>query len=134
VLKVVGEEKAKEVLQKLADGLTEPEVDYVRQLWGKEFQNLEELTYCFDIIHKMMGYEWRWTMEDEFKGYEKIFHCPIHSATPKEFQGKGICKIYCNPIGEAVYARLNAEISRDKYLPDGDPYCGCRIEWKRRRS
>jgi hypothetical protein len=129
VAKVVGEEKANEILLELAKRFAELEVDYVKMLWGKEFKNLEELTHCFDVIHAMVGYDCSWTMEDKFKGFEKISNCPIHSATPEELKGKGICKIYCNRIGEEAYSMLNAEISREKYLCDGDLYCGCRIEW-----
>jgi len=127
---VFGEEKCKEVLLKLAENFAELEVAYVKDLWGKEFRNLEELRHCFDVVHEMVGYKCSWEMENEFKGYEKISRCPVYDATPEEFKSKGICKIYCNRIGEEAYSRLNSNITRDKYLPDGDPYCGCRIEWK----
>jgi len=130
VVKVVGEEKAKEVLLKLAEVFAAGEVEYVKGLWGKDFKNLEELTHCFDVVHRMMGYDCSWTMENKFKGYEKISHCPVYRTTPDGLKGRGICKIYCNRIGEEAYSRLNSRITRDKYLPDGDPYCGCAIEWK----
>jgi hypothetical protein len=131
VEQVVGKEKAEEVLINLARNFGELEVAYVKSLWGKDFTNLEELTRCFDVVHRMVGYDCSWTMENEYSGYETISKCPVFSTTPDDYKGKGICKIYCNRIGEEAYSRLNCKISRDKYLPDGDPYCGCKIEWKK---
>jgi hypothetical protein len=134
VAEAFGEEKANELLLKLAENFAGLEVDYVKSLWGKDFKNLEELKHCFDVIHEMAGYHCSWDMENEFKGFEKIMDCPIYNTTPEEYKAKGICKIYCNRIGVEAYSRLNAEITREKYLPDGDPYCGCRLEWKGDRS
>jgi len=126
-----GEEKAGEILLNLAKKFAELEVEYVKDLWGKEFKNLGELADCFDVVHKIVGYDCSWTMEDEFKGYEKIFHCPIYATIPDGLRGKQICKVYCNRVGKEAYSRLNYEITRDKYLPDGDSHCGCKIEWKK---
>jgi hypothetical protein len=130
VADVAGEETAQEVLLKLADNFGALEADFVKSLWGKAFKNLQELADCFDVIHEMVGYGCSWTMDDEKNGFERVEDCPVHNATPEKYQGKGICKSYCKRIGQVAYSRLNAEISREKFLPDGDPYCGCRIKWK----
>ena len=129
VEQVVGKEKAAEILYQLADNFAELEVGFLKELWGKEFTNLEELTQCFDVIHKMVGYGSSWTVENEHSVYETITDCPVFKAMPDEYQGTGICKIYCDRIGEEAYGKLNCTITRDKYLPDGESHCGCKIEW-----
>jgi hypothetical protein len=131
VANVFGEKKAEDYLRELAKVTAEFEAEWVKTMWGKEFKNLEEITNCFDIIHKMVGMDshWEW-LEDKYKVYEKITRCPFYSTMPETIKRKDVCKIYCHPIGVEAYSRLNAEISREKHLCDGDPYCGCIIEWK----
>lgn len=131
VEEVVGKEKAVEVLHQLAENFAELEVPFINDLWGKDFKNLEELKQCFDVIHKMVGYGSSWTMENEYSGYEAISNCPVFNAMPEQYKGSGICKIYCDHIGEKAYSALNCSITRDKYLPDGDSHCGCKVEWKK---
>ena len=131
VVEVVGKEMAKEILYRLAQNFGEQEVEFVKELWGKDFTNLEEVSKCFDVIHEMVGYGCTWTMENEYSGYEKVSNCPVFNAMPEEYQGTGICKIYCDTIGKIAYGALNCTITRDKYLPDGDDYCGCKIEWNK---
>ena len=131
VEQVVGKDKALEILHRLAHNFAELEVAFVKELWGKDFTNLEELTQCFDVIHKMVGYGCSWTMENEYSGYETVSDCPVFNAMPDEYQGSGICKLYCARIGEEAYSALNCTITRENYLPDGDDHCGCKIEWKK---
>ncbi len=134
-VKVVGEEKAEEILVELSEVFAESEVEYLQSLWGKEFKTLADITPPLDVVHRMVGYDYAWTMENNFKGYERITRCPIHSATPAEFKGKGpglLCTVYCKNIGEKAYARLDSTIEVDTRLSAGDACCGFKIE--RRRS
>ena len=130
VEQVTGKEVAQKILYQLAQNFAELEVEYIKALRGKDIRDLEELAECFDVIHKMVGYDCSWQMENEFVGYETISKCPVFTAMPEKYKNSGICKVYCTRIGEKAYAALNCSITRDKYLPDGDPYCGCRIQWK----
>lgn len=135
VVKVVGEERANEILLALAEEFAESEVAYLKSLWGRDFSTLREIADCLDVVHRMVGYDYAWTMDDDFKGYERITRCPIHSTTPEAFMGKGptaLCKVYCKNIGQKVYAKLDATIEQETYLSAGDADCGFRIE--RRRS
>lgn len=136
-LKVVGEEKTKEMLEALAEAFARPEVEHLRILWGREFDNLQQISQCMDVIHRIVAYEgfsrgeppqWDWT--DEHTGYEQIGHCPIHATTPEEFRDKGptlLCTVYCHNIGQTVYAQLGATISQDQFLTKGDKFCGFHI-------
>lgn len=137
---VVGEEKTREILVEMANSFTDPEVQYIQSLWGKEFANLQEIAKCMDVIHRMLAYEGfqpgsppHWTWENENKGHEQIGHCPIYSATPPEFKRNeptDLCTVYCRNIGEKVYARLDATIRQDTFLSKGESCCGFHIERK----
>jgi hypothetical protein len=142
--RVVGEEKTREILVEIAESFTDPEIQYIQSLWGREFANLKEIAQCMDVIHRTLAYEGltpgtppQWTWENENKGYEQIGHCPIYSATPEEFKKDGptdLCTVYCRNIGEKVYARLDATIRQDTYLSRGESCCGFHIERKPVRS
>ena len=139
-VRVVGEEKANALLIELAEKFSALEAETMRQMWGKPFQSLVEITKPLDVIHRMVAYEGPtrgstpvWAMENENKGYEKIYHCPIFATTPPEVKDKGptaLCTVYCHTIGQKFYGRMGCSIEQDSWLSKGQSCCGFRIERK----
>ena len=139
-VKVVGSEKADALLIALSDKFSALEAETMRQLWGRPFQNLREITQPLDVIHRMVAYEGPtrgstpvWAMENDNKGYEKIYHCPIYATTPDEVKEKGpsaLCTVYCHTIGQKFYGRMGCTIEQDSWLSKGEAYCGFKIERK----
>lgn len=130
-LKVVGAEKAEQILMELAELFAESEVAYLKMLWGKEMKTLADISRPLDVVHRIVGYDYNWTWENENKAYEGIQRCPIYTATPEAFKGKGpspLCTVYCKKIGEKAYARLGSTIEVDSRLSEGATCCGFRIE------
>ncbi len=135
--KVVGVEQTNEILIELATQFAPQEIAYIKSLWGRDFEDMTGVTKTMDVIHRVLAYEGHkrgsvptWNMESNLSGYEEIGHCPIHSTTPPEFQGKGpteLCTVYCHSIGNKVYALLNASIEQKACMPAGDSHCGFQV-------
>ena len=139
-VRVVGEENANELLRALSDKFAALEAQTMLQLWGRPFENLREITKPLDVIHRMVAYEGPvrgstpvWTFENDNKGYEQIYHCPIYATTPPEARERGpsaLCTVYCHTIGIDFYGRLGCSIEQDHWLSKGEAYCGFKIERK----
>jgi hypothetical protein len=128
---VVGKEKADEVLVEQSRLSDEGLAVAMRDLLGKDFENVEEMSEVIEVFHKAFGFMAPWTMETKFKGTETIGPCQYWELCPEEFRAEKVCKIWCKGAAEFLYCNLHPskpKVIRDSYIPDGAPSCRITID------
>ncbi len=136
-LDTVGESATLDILKKLSERFAALEVTAMKALWGREFENLQQVTRALDVVHRAVAYEGpgrgstpTWEMSGDDSAREKIHHCPIYATTPDRFKDKGttpLCDVYCHNIGKKFYETLGFRIKQDQWLAKGHAHCGYQI-------
>jgi len=130
-LDVVGKEQAEKIAVRCGELMGPRQIEGMKAILGKEFENVEEMSKVADVVHAMMGYVAPWILETKFKGYEKVTNCTIYNNTPEKFEGGNVLKKWCITAGEAVYPKLHPskpKLTRSGFMCEGDPHCIIEVE------